>query len=216
MKQIKRIFISFYLILSSISCSSITSTSPAYLGGTNNESNNLITPTSQVLKSSSLAGIKKPYRNLNNYVRSLTHELISNMNHVKPQSVLAASSFVRIDGDFLSTPTFAKQIQESFIYEFHKVGQPIIEFKSTGFIRVLPEGDFALSTDYTELQNVQPIDYILMGTLTELRDGVQVNAKVVGVRSHAVVAAAQIIIPRDVIDDVIPKAKKGQSIKLIK
>jgi len=213
MKLIKRIFISSSLILSAISCSS---TSPSSY---HNENHQTVSSSSQKDSNDILIGIKKPYRNLNDYVRSLTHELISNMNHVKPQSVLAASSFVYIDSNFLTTPNFAKQIQESFIYEFHKVGQSIIEFKSTGFIRILPEGDFALSNDYTELKSIQPIDYILMGTLTQLIDGVQVNAKIVGVRSDAVVAAAQIIIPRNVIDNIIPRipqAKKGQSIKLVK
>lgn len=208
MQLIRRISLSSCLVLGSMSCSSLTSISPY--------NSDEINVTSQRGTSDTLIGIRKPYRNLNGYVRSLTHELVSNMSHVKPQSVLAASSFVYVDGDFLSMPTFAKQIQESFTYEFHKIGQPIIEFKSTGFIRVLPEGDFALSTDYTELKSIQPIDYILMGTLTELRDGVQVNAKVVGAQSHAVVAAAQVIIPRNVIDNVIPAASKGQSVKLIK
>jgi TolB-like protein len=191
--------------LSSISCSSITALSPY-----GSDETHLVSQ-----RDNRLIGIKNPNRNLNDYVQTLTHELVSNMIHVKPQSVLAASSFVFVDSDFLSMPTFAKQIQESFTYEFHKVGQPIIEFKSTGFIRILPEGDFALSNDYSELKKIQPIDYILMGTLTELRDGIQVNAKVVGVKSHAVVAAAQIIIPREVTDNVIPTTKKGQSIKLI-
>lgn len=205
MLLILRRALSYCLILSSISCSSITALSPY-----GSDETHLVSQ-----RDNRLIGIKNPNRNLNDYVQTLTHELVSNMIHVKPQSVLAASSFVFVDSDFLSMPTFAKQIQESFTYEFHKVGQPIIEFKSTGFIRILPEGDFALSNDYSELKKIQPIDYILMGTLTELRDGIQVNAKVVGVKSHAVVAAAQIIIPREVTDNVIPTTKKGQSIKLI-
>jgi TolB-like protein len=204
-----RVFLSFSLVLGSVSCSSITATSPPY-------SSDEIYIASQKSKYDTLIGIRKPSRNLNSYVQTLTHELVSNMTHVKPESVLAASSFVYVDGDFLSMPTFAKQIQESFTYEFHKVGQPIIELKLTGFIRILPEGDFALSTDYTELKTTQPIDYILTGTLTKLIDGIQVNAKVVGAKSHAVVAAAQIIIPQEVIDNVVPMAAKGQSIKLIK
>jgi len=206
MQRFKRITLSSFLILNTIACSSMTEVDPY--------SDEEIAVLQQGHKYNRLIGIKKRERDLNNYVKTLTHELVSNMTHVKPQSVLASSSFVYVDGDFLSMPTFAKQIQESFIYEFHKIGQPIIEFKSTGFIRVLPEGDFALSTDYTELKSIQPIDYILTGTLTELRDGVQVNAKVVGAKSHAVVAAAQIIIPREVIDNVIPTATKGETIKL--
>ncbi|MGB0937906.1 MAG: FlgO family outer membrane protein [Colwellia sp.] len=190
------------MALSSISCSSVTDRTIV-----NNNQINVATDD--------LHGIKRINRNLSDYVRDLTHELVSNITHVQPNSVFATSSFVYVDGDFLSTPTFAKQIQESFAYEFHKVGQPIIEFKSTGFIRVLPEGDFALSRDYTELKSSQPIDYILVGTLTDLRDGVQVNAKVIGTSSHAIVAVAQVIIPRNVVNNIIPTARRGQSIKLI-
>lgn len=207
MVLILRILISYSLILSCFSCSSIAHVSP--------QNSDVIRVTAPGDQYGKLVGIREPNRDLNDYVKTLTHELVSNMTHVKPQSVLASASFVFVDGDFLSTPTFAKQIQESFIYEFHKIGQPIIEFKSTGFIRILPEGDFALSNDYTELKSTQPIDYILTGTLTELREGIQVNAKVVGVKTHAVVAAAQIVIPREIIDNVIPKSSKGKIIKLI-
>jgi TolB-like protein len=190
---------------SSISCSSLTSSLPF------SESEISVETQSNKAK---INDFYKQDRDLNSYVQSLTHELVSNMNHVKPRSVLATSSFVYVDGDFLSMPIFAKQIQESFTYEFHKMGQPIIEFKTTGYIRVTPEGDFALSKDFTELRSTQSIDYILVGTLTEFVNGIQVNAKLVGAKSHAVVAASQIMIPRKVIDSIIPSTNKGQTIKL--
>jgi TolB-like protein len=196
------------LALSSMSCSSVTDRSSV--------NNNQINVISNNKAANAIVANKRVNRNLSDYVRNLTHELVSNMTHVKPSSVFATSSFVYVDGDFLSTPTFAKQIQESFTYEFHKIGQPIIEFKSTGFIRVLPEGDFALSSDYTELKSSQPIDYILVGTLTDLKDGVQVNAKVIGTSTHAVVAVAQVIIPGNVVNNIIPTNHRGQSIKIIK
>lgn len=154
-------------------------------------------------------------KEITDYVRELTNELISNIDHVKADSVIATSSFVFVDSDYKNTPTFAKQIQESFSYEFHRLGQPIIEIKSTGYIRVLPEGDFALSNDFFELKRSQPIDYILMGTLTRLVDGIQVNAKLVGVKSHAIVAASQLKIPQRIIERVIAKPKKGVTTKLV-
>lgn len=154
-------------------------------------------------------------RELTDYVKELTNELVANIIHVKADSVFATSSFVFIDSGLKQSPNFAKQIQESFAYEFHRLGQPIIEIKSTGYIRVLPEGDFALSNDFFELKHSQPIDYILMGTLTRLVDGVQVNAKLVGAQSHAIVAASQIKIPKAVVDSVVAKRKKGVLIKLV-
>lgn len=175
-----------------------------------------------IVKQESLIVVKTPKfkpiqikRELTDYVRELTNELASNIIHVKPDSIFATSSFVFIDSDYKHSPNFAKQIQESFSYEFHRLGQPIIEIKSTGYIRVLPEGDFALSNDFFELKHSQPIDYILMGTLTRLIDGVQVNAKLVGAKSHAIVAASQIIIPKAVIESVLKKPKKGVLTKLV-
>ncbi|GAA6203871.1 FlgO family outer membrane protein [Thalassotalea sp. SU-HH00458] len=157
-------------------------------------------------------------KDLSFYIKQMTNELLSNIEHVKPNSVIATSSFVYVDGDFKKSPLFAKQIQESFTYEFHKVGQPIVAFKATGFIRVTEQGDFAVSRDFTELKQKQPIDYILVGTLAKRHDGVQVNAKLVGVKTNVIVAAAQQVIPKRVIElflsSVPPKAPKGQLIEL--
>jgi TolB-like protein len=205
-KNLKSFIVVVSLTLGTISCSSITD-----LPYFTNEG----IAVQQSPRKIKLHVLAKQQSKLDYYVRTLTHELVSNMTHVKPDSVLASSSFVYVDGDFLSMPTFAKQLQEGFTYEFHKIGQPIVEFKSTGFIRITREGDFALSKDFTELDQVQPIDYILLGTLTELMSGVQVNAKLVGVRSHAVVAVAQITIPQEVIDNIIPSTIKGQQIKIV-
>jgi len=154
-------------------------------------------------------------KDLNYFVQKMMHELVSNIVHVKAKSVIATSTFVYVDSNYLSATLFAKQLQESFTYQFHKIGQPILELKSTGYIRILPEGDFALSKDFHELKSYQPVNYILMGTLTELTDGVQVNAKLVGVSSHAVVGVAQTVIPREIVENMVPSHYEGQTIKLI-
>ena len=136
-------------------------------------------------------------------IEQMAHELVSNIQHVKPDAVIATSSFVYLDSNFDSTPLFARQVQESFTYEFHKIGQPIVEYKATGYIRVTEAGDFALSKDFKELQHSLPIDYILLGTLAKTTEGVLLNAKLVGVKSHAIVAASQRHISKTIIDQFI-------------
>ena len=158
-------------------------------------------------------------KDMAHYVKLLTDELISNISFVKPRSVIAVSSFVYLDGDYQSTPLFAKQIQESFNFEIHKVGQNIVEYKATEFLRVLPSGDFVLSKDYTELKAELPIDYFLVGTIAKMKSGIMVNAKLVGADSKAIVAASQQKIPKHIVEQYVPSLKKqpdfGEPINLI-
>ena len=57
------------------------------------------------------------------------------------------------------------------------------------------KGDFALSRDWKELPGRQVIDYVVTGTMTPQDDGIIVNARMVGMQSHVVVATSQAFIP---------------------
>ena len=163
-----------------------------------------------------ISSIQKKRVDLNFYAKEMTHDLLSNINHVKPNSSIVTTSFIFVDGDYQNSPIFARQLQESFSYEFHRIGQPVIEVKSTGYVRVTPQGDFGLSVDFTELNPLHSIDYILVGTLAKTIEGVQVNAKLVGAKSHAIVAAAQQFIPQRYIDTFVSsKPKKKVEVKVI-
>lgn len=152
---------------------------------------------------------------LSGYVEKMSHELISNIAYVKPESVIAVVSFVYLDSDYFSTPIFAEQIRESFTYEIHKMGQPVVEYQATGFIRVTESGSFALSKDFKELSPNLPIDYVLAGTLSNMTDGVLVNAKLIGIESLSVVAAAQKEIPRYVVNRFIPSDEKKEETEML-
>ncbi len=160
--------------------------------------------------------IKKKPLDLNYYAKEMTHNILNNISHVNSTSSIVTTSFIFVDGDYQTSPVFARQLQESFSYEFHRVGQPVIEIKSLGFVRVTPDGDLGLSTDFTELKSVHFIDYILVGTLVQTIDGVMVNAKLVGAKSHAIVAAAQQFIPQEFINNFISsKTNKHTPVKVI-
>ena len=104
-------------------------------------------------------------------------------------------SFVLLDSDLQKTTLVGNQIAESFVHEIHKFGLPVLDYKTTDFFRISEEGDFIFSRDYMELRADLPIDYVLSGTLTKHQKGYLVNARIIGIKSKAVVASAQGLVP---------------------
>lgn len=142
-------------------------------------------------------------KNINFYVRGLMHDLVGNLQYVNASTPIAVTSFVFLDSDYEKSDLVGKQLSESFIHEVHKFGIPVLDFKTTDFIRVSPEGDFILSKDYLELSGELPIKYALTGTLVKHLAGYMVNARVIGLQSKAVVASAQGFLPSNVINSLI-------------
>ena len=137
-------------------------------------------------------------KNINSYARGLMQDLLTNLQYVGARTPLAVADFVYLGSDFNSSNLVGKQLAEALSHEVHKLGVPVVDYKLTGYIRVTPDGSFALSKDYLELSGELPLRYILTGTLVEGREGTIVNARIVGVESKAIVASAQSVIPRDV------------------
>lgn len=148
-------------------------------------------------------------KNINDYAQGLMQELLANLQYVNEGTPIAVSDFVYLDGDFNTSDLLGKQLSQAFSHEAHKLGIPVVDYKLTGFIRVSPNGDFALSKDYLELNDDLPIRYILTGTLVEDRDSIIVNARIVGVESKAIVASAQGLIPSYVTKELSQNSADG-------
>lgn len=146
-------------------------------------------------------------QDLNFYVRRLMQDLVSNLQYVNDKTPVAVTDFVLLDSDLQTTNLLGYQITESLTHEIHKFGIPVIDFKSTGYIRVTEEGDFLLTRNYEEISGNLPIRYVFTGTLTKHDKGYLVNAKVVGVSSQAIVGSAQSFIPNAVSDALISTEK---------
>jgi len=142
-------------------------------------------------------------KNINYYVRGLMHELVGNMQYVNASTPMAVTSFVFLDSDYEQADLVGKQIAESFIHEVHKFGIPVLDFKTTDYVRVSPTGDFILSKDYLELTGELPIKYVVAGTLVKHLAGYMVNARIIGLQSKAVVASSQGFLPASVINSLI-------------
>jgi TolB-like protein len=151
---------------------------------------------------------------INHYVRGLMQDLVANLQYVNATTPVAVVSFVMLDSDYNDANLLGIQIAESLIHEVHKFGIPVIDFKTTGYIRVTEQGDFAFSKDFEDFSGDMPARYIVGGTMLKNADGYLINARIVGVKSQAVVASAQSFIPNSVSDPILMMAATPKSAKL--
>lgn len=139
---------------------------------------------------------------VNQYARGIMHKLINNLEHVTVRNTMAVASFVYLDGDFQHSDLLGNQLAESFVHELHTFGVAVVDFKTLDFLRVTPTGDYVFSRDYLELAEPPALDYVLTGTLVNHQGGVIVNARVIGVKSKAVVASAQGFLPEAIVQSM--------------
>ena len=151
-----------------------------------------------------------PKHAINDVVKGLAFQMLESSNFVSNKNPIAVASFVNLD-DLESTNWLGNQISENFIHELQHHGLVVIDFKTTGHIRVTKEGDYIFSRDWQELPSRQIIDYVVAGTMMEQDDGILVNARMIGIKSKVVVASAQSFIPRWVLGD---KTQQSHHIKM--
>jgi TolB-like protein len=143
--------------------------------------------------------------NINHYAKGLMQDLVSNLQYVNSTTPVAVVSFVMLDSDYNQSSLLGNQMAESLIHEIHKFGIPVIDYKTTGYIRITEQGDFAFTKDYEELPGELAARYIVGGTMAKHKDGYLVNARVVGLTSKAVVASAQSFIPNEIANALIAR-----------
>lgn len=141
-------------------------------------------------------------KNINHYIRGIMQDMVENLQYVNDKTPLAVSSFIYLDDDYNDSTLLGNQISESFMHELHTFGVPVIDFKTTDYMRVTPSGDYVFSRDYLELTKEQSFNYVLAGTLVNHQGGVLVNARIIGLTSKAIVGSAQGFIPQSVVDSL--------------
>jgi len=135
-----------------------------------------------------------PKHAISDLVKGLAYQMLESSAFVNAKTPVAVASFVNLK-DLESTNWLGNQIAENFVHELQRHGLVVIDFKATGHIRVTKEGDYIFSRDWKELPERQIIDYVVAGTMMEQEDGIIVNARMIGIQSHVVVATAQAFIP---------------------
>ena len=139
-----------------------------------------------------------PKHAINDLVKGLAYQMLANSSFVNAKTPVAVASFVNLE-DLESTNWLGNQLAESFVHELQSHGLVIIDYKATGHIRVTKAGDYVFSRDWKELPERQIIDYVVTGTMMEQEDGIIVNARMIGIQSHVVVATGQSFIPKWVV-----------------
>jgi flagellar H-ring protein FlgO len=147
-----------------------------------------------------------PTHAINDVVKGLAYQMIESSSFVNPKTPIAVASFVNLE-NIESTNWLGKEISESFIHELQRHGYVVVDFKTTGYIRVTKDGDYVFSSDWKELPERQIIDYVVTGTMMKQESGVMINARMIGMQSHVVVATAQSFIPAWVFSDEISSNK---------
>jgi TolB-like protein len=140
---------------------------------------------------------------INDYVRNLTQDLVANMENITSLTPMGITHFAWLDSDLNQSNIMALQMAEGFKHEFHQYRIPVVDFKSTGFIRVTAQGDFYLSRDHEDLNIDVPMDYILTGTFALHHGGVLINARILDVSTKHIVASAQSLIPEHIANAVM-------------
>ncbi|SON49350.1 FlgO family outer membrane protein [Vibrio tapetis] len=137
-----------------------------------------------------------PRHTMDFFVESLAEELILSNTSVSARTPIAVTSFVDLQ-NMDTTNWLGNSVSEGFIHQFQRRGFKVVDFKTTGSIRVTNEGDFAFSRDWKELAEEQDVKYVLTGTMLRQDGGVLINARVVGMQTRIVVATAQGFLPED-------------------
>lgn len=143
-----------------------------------------------------------PKHAINDVVKGLAYQMLEHSAFVSPKTPIAVASFVNLE-DLESTNWLGNQLSENFVHELQRHGMVVIDYKTTGHIRVTKEGDYVFSRDWKELPERQIIDYVVTGTMMEQEKGILVNARMIGMQSRVVVASAQSFIPKWVIGDEV-------------
>ena len=141
-----------------------------------------------------------PRHAINDVVKGLAYQMLESSSFVNPKTPIAIASFVDLK-NLESTNWLGNQLSESFVHEMQRHGLVVIDFKTTGHIRVTEDGDYVFSRDWKELPERQIIDYVVTGTMMQQDEGILVNARMIGMQSRVVVATAQSFIPAWVVGD---------------
>ncbi len=144
--------------------------------------------------------LKLPRHAINDVVKGLAFQMLESSSFVNPKTPIAIASFVDLK-NLESTNWLGNQISESFVHEMQRHGLVVIDFKTTGHIRVTADGDYVFSRDWKELPERQIIDYVVTGTMMQQDEGILINARMIGMQSRVVVATAQSFIPAWVVGD---------------
>ena len=167
----------------------------------------------------------------NRIISTIANQLTKNRNFLNiSQNKIAITSFVSLN-NLDETSVIGRMISENLIHEMQVRGYSIIDFKTMDNIKIEKDGDYIFTREIEKLRKEYFVNFVLSGTLTEYKDGIMVNARIINMKDHSVVSTAQVWISKrlikrikgthsiervDFIKNYIPKVKKTYKIELTK
>lgn len=141
------------------------------------------------------AGKNNLHKRLDDYADQLAMSLVNKAFSLKQSDKIAVASFVRFNASLREPTVFGNRLAEALMSQLQTYGLSLVDTKLTTQLAITHNGDLALSRDKHLLKSKQNIDYILTGTLVERSNGIEVNARIVGVEANTVAAASSLFIP---------------------
>ena len=136
----------------------------------------------------------RPTKPLSDYAADLAFQLLQSMQYMLPEQPVAISTFVEFDQQLSNTTAVGNQLAEHMYYQMQRLGIPVADIKLSRQIRVTPAGDLVFSRG-SYLDTKQQVNYVLAGTILRDSAGLVVNARVMHIRTKAVIGSAQLHIP---------------------
>ena len=140
----------------------------------------------------------------------LAEQLVNNASIRLGGAKVGITNLVGVTGQYDESSPLSLVLSEQLVQELHRRELSVLDFKATNFIRVTPKGDFALTRDYLELDEIMPITHVLVGTLSHHRGGIMASARLVDINTKTVASVAQVFIPAHVVQQL--SADHGQPV----
>lgn len=140
---------------------------------------------------------------ISDFSYQLANQLLDSARDIEAGQRVAITTPVWLASGMNESSLIGLQLQQELAAELHSMALDVVEYKLTDGIRVTPLGDFALSTNYLELRELQSADYVLVGTLVERNNSLVVSLRMLDFSTQLVKATAQVSIPHTITDEFI-------------
>jgi TolB-like protein len=133
---------------------------------------------------------------------SLVKKLTSNRTFYEDDGpAVAITAFYFLDNANQSNK-LSMILADSIIHQMQKQGYRPIDYKLMPTVKRDKNGNFTFTKNMAELREKGFVNLVLIGTMTELYDGILINARIIDLRNGVVVSSSQEMIDKDIIEDI--------------
>lgn len=131
---------------------------------------------------------------LSDYTEQMAVELAEDLASLELDGQIAVSPFVYLDDSFRQTTRLGIELAEFFIHDLEQAGLPMREHRLSKSLNLYSSEAYN-TKDFLE-SDIDDLDYVLIGTMTPNKVGLVVNARIIEIESHEVLASSSKLFPR--------------------